>query len=122
MLLQETAECYDRGPLSGMQRCQHVQGTHALIRLKAQIGRQRLCFLHQRQPCGRAGFAVLGALATLHELSVANTAAGDASLATWGALTQLTRLSLDCTAVTNTCATCSTHALLHAYSSYPQSC
>ena len=49
---------------------------------------------------------MLGALVTLHELSVANTAAGDASLATWGALTQLTRLSLDCTAVTNTCATC----------------
>ena len=47
---------------------------------------------------------MLGALVTLHELSVANTAAGDASLATWGALTQLTRLSLDCTAVTNTCA------------------
>lgn len=53
---------------------------------------------------GRAGFSVLGALVTLHELSVANTAVGDASLATWGALTQLTRLNLDCTAVTNTCA------------------
>ena len=56
--------------------------------------------------CGCAGFAVLSALVTLHELSVANTAAGDASLATWGTLTELTQLNLDCTAVTNACAAC----------------
>lgn len=59
---------------------------------------------------------MLGALVTLHELSVANTAAGDASLATWGALTQLTRLSLDCTAVTSACAPCNTHCYMRTAS------
>lgn len=44
---------------------------------------------------------MLGALVSLHELSVANTAAGDASLAAWGALTALTRLNLDSTAITD---------------------
>lgn len=48
-----------------------------------------------------AGMAVLGALVTLQDLSVANTAAGDVSLAAWGALTALTRLNLDSTAVTD---------------------
>jgi len=47
------------------------------------------------------GLAVLGALVSLRELSVANTAAGDASLAAWGGLTALTRLNLDSTAVTD---------------------
>ena len=70
----------------------------------------------------RTGFAVLGALVTLHELSVANTAAGDASLATWGALTQLTRLNLDCTAVTNTSATLQNTSGLECVHCYAQSC
>ena len=49
---------------------------------------------------------MLGALATLQDLSVANTAAGDVSLAAWGALTALTRLNLDSTAVTDRFAAC----------------
>lgn len=50
--------------------------------------------------------AVLGALVTLQDLSVANTAAGDVSLAAWGALTALTRLNLDSTAITDRFAAC----------------
>ena len=86
--------------LAGSMQCMHSLDTLGAP------GRCHYPIPTQPYPTLLAGLAVLGALISLRELSVASTAAGDASLAAWGGLTALTRLNLDSTAVTNRRACC----------------